>query len=108
MIVLFIVVVGVVSYFQLDVDKHPEVELPRIQVRTMLPGASPEELEISVTQVVEEAINTVEGLSELQSQSGQGTSGVGATFNLNWNIETAPQDVREPVGTILRLLPPDA
>ncbi len=108
MIILFIVVVGVVSYFQLDVDKHPEVELPQIQVRTMLPGASPEELEVSITQVVEEAINTVEGLSELRSQSGQGTSGVFPTFNLNRNIETATQDVRDRVGTVLRLLPPDA
>src|SRR5262249_6236698 len=108
MIVLFLVVVGAVSYFQLDVDKHPDVELPQIQVRTMLPGASPEELEVSITQIVEEAINTVEGLSELRSQSGQGTSGVFPTFNLNRNIETAAQDVRDRVATVLRLLPPDA
>jgi len=61
MIVLFLVVVGVVSYFHLDVDKHPDVELPLIQVRTFLPGASPEELEVSITQILEEAVNTVEG-----------------------------------------------
>jgi HAE1 family hydrophobic/amphiphilic exporter-1 len=108
MIVLFIVVVGAVSYFQLDVDKHPEVELPQLQVRTMLPGASPEELEVSITQIVEEAVNTVEGLSELRSQSGQGTSGVFPTFNLNRDIDLAAQDVRDRVATILRLLPPDA
>src|SRR6058998_501744 len=71
MIVLFLVVVGVVSYFHLDVDKHPDVELPLIQVRTFLPGASPEELEVSITQILEEAVNTVEGLAELSSTSGQ-------------------------------------
>src|SRR5436309_14366550 len=97
MIVLFIVVVGVVSYFNLDVDKHPEVELPQISVRTFLPGDSPEELEVSATQVLEEAINTVEGLSELRSSSGQRTAGVFATFNLDRNIETATQDVRDRV-----------
>src|SRR5256885_5919919 len=97
MIVLFLVVVGAVSYFQLDVDKHPEVELPQIQIRTFLPGASPEELEVSVTQPIEEVVNTVEGLSELRSQSGQGTSGVFPTFNLNRNIEAAAQDVRDRV-----------
>jgi len=43
MIILFLVVVGAVSYFHLDVDKHPEVDLPQISVRTFLPGASPEE-----------------------------------------------------------------
>jgi len=108
MIVLFLVVVGAVAYFHLDVDKHPEVELPMIQVRTFLPGASPEELEVSITQVVEEAVNTVEGLAELRSQSGQGNSGVFPTFNLNRSIETAAQDVRDRVSTIVRLLPPDA
>src|SRR5216117_2010332 len=108
MIILFLVVVGAVSYFHLDVDKHHEGEIPQISVRTFLPGASPEELEVSATQVLEEAINTVEGLSELRSSSGQGTSGVFPTFNLNRNIETAAQDVRDRVGTILRLLPPDA
>jgi len=108
MIVLFIVVVGVVSYFNLDVDKHPEVELPQISIRTFLPGASPEELEVSITQIMEEAINTVEGLSELRSNSGQGTSGVFPTFNLNRNIETAAQDVRDRIGAVVNQLPPDA
>src|SRR5216117_1561832 len=108
MIILFIVVVGAVSYFNLDVDKHPEVELPQISIRTLLPGASPEELEVSITQIMEEAINTVEGLSELRSNSGQGTSGVFPTFNLNRNIETAAQDVRDRIGTVVNQLPPDA
>src|SRR5436190_10334022 len=108
MIVLFLVVVGVVSYFHLDVDKHPDVELPLIQVRTFLPGASPEELEVSITQILEEAVNTVEDLAELRSTSGQGTAGVFPTFNLDRNIETAIQDVRDRVATVIRLLPPDA
>ena len=108
MIILFLVVVGAVSYFHLDVDKHPDVELPLISVRTFLPGASPEELEVSATQVLEEAINAVEGLSELRSTSGQGTAGVFPIFNLDRNIETATQDVRDRVATVLRLLPPDA
>src|SRR5438552_1309505 len=108
MIVLSIVVIGVASYFQLDIDKHPEVELPTVSVRINLPGASPEEVEVSITQVIEEAINTVEGISELRSNSGQGTSIVVATFNLNRDIETASQDVRDRVSAALRLLPPDA
>src|SRR5438445_3854702 len=108
MIVLFLVVVGVVSYFHLDVDKHPDVELPLIQVRTFLPGASPGELEVSITQILEEAVNTVEDLAELRSTSGQGTSGGLPTFNLQPNIWTAIQDVRDRVGTVIRLLPPDA
>src|SRR6185369_9259319 len=54
------------------------------------------------------AVNTVEGISELRSNSGQGTSNVIVTFNLNRDIETAAQDIRDRVATISRLLPPDA
>ena len=107
MIVLSIVVIGAVSYFQLDIDKHPEVELPTVFVRTNLPGASPEEMEVSVTKVIEEAVNTVEGIAELRSNSSQGTANVVMTFNLNRDIETAAQDVRDRVGSVLRQLPAD-
>src|SRR5438046_9505231 len=87
MIVLSIVVIGAASYFQLDIDKHPEVELPTVSIRTNLPGASPEEIEVSITQVIEEAVNTVEGISELRSNSGRAASNVTVKFNLNRDIE---------------------
>jgi hydrophobic/amphiphilic exporter-1 (mainly G- bacteria), HAE1 family len=108
MIVLSLVVIGIASYFQLDIDKHPEVELPTVSIRTNLPGASPEEVEVSITQVIEEAVNTVEGITEIRSNAGQGTSNVIVTFNLNRDIETATQDIRDRVNTVLRLLPDDA
>src|SRR5262245_11310369 len=107
MIVLSIVVIGAASYFQLALDKHPQVELPTVAVRTQLPGGSPDEVESSVSQVIEEAVNTVEGIQELRSGSGQGSSNVIITFNLNRDIETAAQDVRDRVGAVVRDLPPD-
>ena len=107
MIVLAIVVVGATSYFQLALDKHPQVELPTVAVRTQLPGASPDEVESSVSQVIEEAVNTIEGIQELRSGSGNGTSNVIITFNLDRDIEIAAQDVRDRVGAVLRNLPPD-
>ena len=108
MIVLSIVVIGAASYFQLALDKHPQVELPTIAVRTQLPGASPEEVETSLVQPIEEAVNTIEGISELRSGSGQGTSNVIITFNLNRDIEAAAQDVRDRVAAVVRDLPADA
>src|SRR3989475_2179571 len=108
MIVLSLVVVGAASYFQLGGDRFPSVDLPTVGVRTTLPGASPEEVETLVSQRIEEVINTVDGIDQLRSVSGQGTSFVIATFNLNRNIETAAQDVRDRVSTVVRDLPPDA
>jgi HAE1 family hydrophobic/amphiphilic exporter-1 len=108
MIVMAIVVIGATSYFQLSLDKHPQVELPTIAVRTLLPGAAPEEIETSIVQPIEEAVNTIQGVSELRAGSGQGASNVILTFNLNRDIETAAQDVRDRVAAVVRNLPPDA
>src|SRR6266705_5394548 len=107
MIVMSLVVVGGASYFKLGVDRFPSVDLPTVAVRTNLPGASAEEVETLVSQRIEEVVNTVDGIDQLRSVSGQGTSFVMATFNLNRDIDTAAQDVRDRVASVVRDLPPD-
>src|SRR6187401_676087 len=102
MVILALVVVGTHSYFRLGVDRFPAVDLPTVSVRTTLPGASPEEAESLVSDVIEEAVNTVEGIRELRSISAQNSSVIIATFDLNRNIDIAAQDVRDRVATILR------
>ena len=64
-------------------------------------------METLVSQPIEEAVNTVDGIDQLRSVSGQGNSFVMATFNLNRDIDTAAQDVRDRVASIVRDLPPD-
>ena len=108
MIVLALVVIGTVSYFRLGVDRFPSVDLPTVSVRTSLPGASPEEIETEISQRIEEAVNTIEGIDELRSVSSPGSSFVIVTFQLDRNIEAAAQDVRDRVATVLRDLPEDA
>src|SRR6059058_3685128 len=107
MIVLSLVVVGAASYFKLGVDRFPSVDLPTVSVRTQLPGGSPEEMETLVSQPIEEVVNTVDGIDNLRSVSVQGSSIVIATFNLNRDIDTAAQDIRDRVATVVRDLPPD-
>ncbi len=108
MIVLALVVVGAAGFFGLGVDRFPSVDLPTVSVRTSLPGGSPEEVESLITQQIEEVVNTVDGIDELRSISGQGTSVVIATFSLDRDLETAAQDVRDRVATVVRQLPDDA
>ncbi len=108
MIVLALVVVGAAGYAQLGVDRYPSVDLPTVSVRTQLPGASPEEVESLITQQIEEVVNTIDGIDELRSVSGPGTSNVIATFRLDRDLETAAQDVRDRVATVVRQLPEDA
>src|SRR5215475_13364438 len=107
MIVLALVVVGAVSYFRLGVDRFPSVELPTVIVRTELPGASTEEMETQVSQKLEEAINTIQGIFELRSITSPGNSIIIITFNLNRQIDVAAQDVRDKVAGAVRNLPRD-
>jgi HAE1 family hydrophobic/amphiphilic exporter-1 len=108
MIILSLVVVGAAGFFRLGVDRFPAVDLPTVSVRVGLPGAAPEEVESLISDQVEEVINTVDGISELRSISGQGSSIVIATFNLDRDLESAAQDVRDRVSTLGRRLPQDA
>ena len=108
MIIATLVVIGIASFLHLRVDRFPSVDVPTVSVRTVLPGASIEEVETLVSQRIEEAVNTVEGIDQLRSISGQGASIVMITFNLERDIESAAQDVRERVAGVLRDLPPQA
>jgi HAE1 family hydrophobic/amphiphilic exporter-1 len=108
MLVLALVVVGAAAWTGLGVDRFPSVDLPTLRVRTVLPGASPEEIEVQVSQRVEEAVNTVSGISELRSVSGPGVSLVLVTFDLSRDIDVAAQDVRDKVSAIVNQLPRDA
>jgi hydrophobic/amphiphilic exporter-1 (mainly G- bacteria), HAE1 family len=107
MLVLAFVVVGGASFFRLSVDRFPAVDLPNVMVRTSLPGASVEEVETQISDILEEAVNRVEGINELRSVSAPGQSMVNVTFNLDRDIDTAAQDVRDRVGAVLRQLPND-
>jgi hydrophobic/amphiphilic exporter-1 (mainly G- bacteria), HAE1 family len=107
MIILALVVVGAASYGGLGVDRFPSVDLPTVSVRTALPGASTEEVENQISQVIEEAVNTVEGVQELRSVSSAGNSFVIATFDLERDIDTAAQDIRDRIASVVRQLPED-
>src|SRR5574341_2098899 len=97
MLILSLVVVGIAGYLHLGVDRFPSVDIPTVFVRASLPGASPEEMETTVSQRLEEAVNTIEGIYELRSVSGPGTSIIIVTFNLERDIDSAAQDVRDRV-----------
>jgi len=105
MINLFIVVLGWFSLNSIGIDQFPNVELPIITVTTTLRGASPEEMETSVTKPLEEIINTIQGIDELSSVTTEGVSQITVTFLLERNRDIAAQDVRDKVNTVLARLP---
>ncbi|WP_298830486.1 efflux RND transporter permease subunit [uncultured Piscinibacter sp.] len=104
MVMLAFVVLGLFSYQRLAVDQYPNVDFPTVVVQMDYPGASPEIVEAEVTKKVEEAVNTVAGISSLYSRSYEGTSIVIVEFNLDIDGRKAAEDVREKVALIRPLL----
>ncbi len=104
MVMLAFVVLGVFSYQRLSVDQFPNIDFPTVVVVMDYPGASPEIVESEVTKKVEEAVNTVAGISTLYSRSYEGTSVVIIEFNLEVDGRKAADDVREKVSLIRPLL----
>ncbi len=107
MLGLSMLVVGGFAYLNLGVDLFPRVQFPVVTVTTVLPGASPEEIETEITKKIEEAVNTIEGIDELRSTSAEGVSQVFITFVLERSTADAAQDVRDRVNRVLRELPED-
>lgn len=107
-IVLFLTVVGGFSFFTLGVDRFPKIDLPTISVSTSNPGASPEEMESEVTDIIEGALNTVPGVEEMRSTSSRGRSNVTLTFNLEKNPDQAFQEVQQKLSTVVNRLPESA
>src|SRR5262245_30105939 len=105
MLVGAFVVLGLFSYRTLGVDLFPNIDFPIITVTTTLKGAGVEEMETGVTKVIEEAVNTIEGIDTLQSTTREGVSFVMVNFVLEKSREVAAQDVRDKVSSVLAQLP---
>ena len=92
MLMLALVVFGILGYQTLPVNLLPSIDFPMVTVITILPGASPEVMESDVTDVIEAAVNTIEGIDQLTSYSGQGVSQVTVMFTTERDVDIAAQD----------------
>src|SRR5262245_53056631 len=82
-LMLVIVVIGLVGYRSLRVDKFPKINFPMVVITTAYPGASPTAVEKDVSEKIEEAVNSVSGIEVLSSQSSEGVSLVVVQFALD-------------------------
>src|SRR5262245_6986086 len=105
MLVGAFVVLGLFSYRTLGLDLFPNIDFPIVTVTTTLKGAGVEEMETGVTKVIEEAVNTIDGIDTLQSTTREGVSNVVINFVLEKSREVAAQDVRDKVSAVMAQLP---
>jgi len=108
MLSAIIALVGIISYGRIGVDRYPFIDFPAISVTTTLPGANPEIIDASITNLIETAVNAVPGISHVQSSSSPGASVVRITFELNKDTDIAFNEVQAKINRVLSELPEDA
>jgi HAE1 family hydrophobic/amphiphilic exporter-1 len=104
-LILSLTVIGAFSFTRLGVDRFPKIDFPTITVTTLQPGAAPEQIETEITDKLEEAVNTISGIDDLRSISSEGISQVIISFLLDKDTDTAAQEVRDKVNSVLPQLP---
>jgi multidrug efflux pump len=102
-----LLVFGILGLMRLPVRELPNVDPPTVNVLTVLPGASAEVVETEVTEQIEEAISSCEGIKLLTSQSREQVSSIAVEFIQERNLDLAAQDVRDRVARIRGQLPDD-
>ncbi|WP_304237461.1 efflux RND transporter permease subunit [Jiulongibacter sediminis] len=104
---LMILLFGFVSFQFLGVREFPSVDPPVVTVSTSYPGANADIIESQITEPLEKALNSVEGIKSVSSSSNQGSSRITVEFKLGVDMERAANDVRDKVSQAVRQLPND-
>ncbi|SEN27028.1 multidrug efflux pump [Mucilaginibacter gossypiicola] len=102
-----IVVFGIIGYKFLGVRDFPSVDPPIISVSTSYSGANADVIESQITEPLEKSINGVPGIRNISSTSSVGQSNITVEFDLDADLETAANDVRDKVSQAQRQLPQD-
>jgi len=104
---LTLVLFGLIGFHFLGVREFPSIDPPVVSVRTAYPGANAQVIESQITEPLEKAINSIDGVKNISSSSNQGSSNINVEFNLNKDLEEAANDVRDRVSQAVRSLPKD-
>lgn len=104
---LTIILFGFIGYKFLGVREYPSIDPAQISVRTNYTGANADIIESQITEPLEKAINSIDGIKNITSSSNQGSSIITIEFNLDKDLEAAANDVRDKVSQAVRSLPED-
>lgn len=105
---IVIVLFGIIGFFYLGVRDYPSVDPPVITVSTTYTGANSDVIISQITEPLEESVNGIDGVKTITSTSSDGRSTITVEFDLEVDLETAANDVRDRVARAQRNLPPDA
>ncbi|MBQ3833896.1 MAG: efflux RND transporter permease subunit [Elusimicrobia bacterium] len=97
MISVALIFLGLMGYSSMGVSMYPNMDIPATMVQTILPGASPEEIETSISKYIEEGVNEISGVDEIHSYNMEGVSIVFVKFDMDKNADVGIQEVRDKI-----------
>ena len=103
-----LVLFGIISYKDIGIDRYPSIEFPMISVVTILPGATPEIVDSSITNPIETSVNSSPGIDHIESSSSAGVSAINIRFKMDKDVNIAFSEVQARVNQVLRDLPNEA
>ena len=101
-------IIGFISISRFNINYLPDMEVPIISIKTTYENAGPEEVEKSVTRIVESAVSSVNNVKTIKSKSKESESNVEIEFNWGTDLQTAADDIREAIDMIRSSLPDEA
>ena len=109
-VVLFTVlgVLGLFGYSQLKYELLPKISPPVVVITTIYPGASPQEVENSITKNIEDAVSSLDKVTAVHSTSFEGVSVVTVELTQSAKVDIALQDAQRKVNSVQQILPKDA
>ena len=108
MLAMILVVLGIISYTKLGLDFFPDIEFPTVSVITVYKGASPEDIENTITKPLEEIVSSVNRVKKVNSMTTEGASVIMIEFEWGTNLDFAAQDVRDQIGLYRNFIPEEA
>ncbi|MFH1245167.1 MAG: efflux RND transporter permease subunit, partial [Candidatus Omnitrophota bacterium] len=105
MLFMSIIIIAAYCLTRIGIDSFPEIEAPVISVISAYPGASPEDVEVKVTEPLENQLATTPGLEKITSRSSEGVSLVSLKFIWGTNLDAASNDVRDRIDLAKTVLP---
>ncbi len=103
--VLFFVVLGFISYFNLNIETSPRIDFPLVSVKVLYPGASPIEVESQVTKKLEDIVVEISGVKKITSRSYESFSFIMVEFLLEEDVNIKSIEIKDKIEAILNELP---
>ncbi len=105
---LILIIIGLISMTGMPIREYPDIQRPTVSISTSYRGAASDIVERRVTQILEDQLAGISGITKISSTSFDERSNINLEFSRDRELDSAANDVRDRVGRVLQMLPDEA